>query len=114
MPFLRIQTNVAIAAETVGTVLAAASKTVAAGLGKPDRYVMVTVEPERPMIFAGSTAPTAILELSGIGLPAGQAPALSQALCTLLEAEVGIARDRVFVIFTAVDSTMWGWNGHTF
>ena len=54
-----------------------------------------------------------MLELSRIDLDGGQASRLAVSLCTLLEEQAKVAKDRVFIIFTSVDRRMWGWNTST-
>ena len=113
MPYLMIQTNQTIA-ETAGkTLLATASKLVAGELGKPESYVMVALEANVPMLFAGEDSPLAYLELKSIGLPADKTTNLSAALCNLMES-VNISKERVYIEFADAPRTMWGWNGSTF
>ena len=84
MPLLRIQTNAAIDDQTNELLLGEASKVVARELGKPESFVMIAVEAATQMMFAGSSSPTAFLELRSIGLNEIAAPSLSQALCDLI------------------------------
>lgn len=114
MPYLKIQTNHAPATEQAKTLLATASKTLAKELGKPERYVMVELTTNPLLIFAGSDEPAAYVELKSIGLPAAQIKALSQAISVLLEANLGISPSRVYIEFTDVKGSCWGWNGGTF
>ncbi len=114
MPYLKIQTNVKLADGDVDGLLKAASKAVADKLGKPERYVMVAVEGERPMVFAGQAAPTAYLELKSIGLPEDLTSDLSSVLCALMESALGIPEDRVYIEFANARGALWGWNGGTF
>lgn len=65
-------------------------------------------------MFSASTAPAAILELSGIDLDARQASSLAVSLCSLVQEQTGMTTDRVFIIFTSVERQMWGWNAGTF
>ena len=114
MPYLRIQTNHSLRAEGRASLMAEASRTVAECLAKPEQYVMVAVEDGRPMLFAASDAPAAYLELKSIGLPESQTTALSQALCALIQTEIGVSQDRVYIEFANAPRNMWGWNGATF
>ena len=68
MPTLRILTNLAIPEARRAEILAHASATVAAMLGKPESYVMVILEDGRDLIFGGSKDPAAYLELKSLGL----------------------------------------------
>lgn len=114
MPLLRIETNVALDTSNAEALVAQASQAVAGGLGKPERYVMVTVQSAVPMVMAGTAEPAAFLDLRSIGLPDGKTEALSQALCGLIESAIGVPRDRVYINFADVPRSHWGWNGGTF
>lgn len=114
MPYLKIQTNTPLTAEAAQALLAKASRTVAGLLGKPENYVMVALEPPLPMLFTGSDAPLAYLELKSIGLPEGKTAALSKTLCELMEQETGVNKERVYIEFANAKGALWGWNGGTF
>lgn len=114
MPLLKIQTNQSLDDAQQQQLLSDASKLVASELGKPENYVMVAIEPPVPMSFAGSTDPTAYLELKSIGLPDTKTTDLSSALCSLVEQATGIQKDRVYIEFADAPRAMWGWNGGTF
>lgn len=114
MPYLHIQTNRPIPEGTHQDLLHKASRLVAEQLGKPERYVMVALAPPVPMLFAGDDEPAAYLELKSIGLPRDHTPALSAALCDLLEESLAISPGRVYIEFSDAPRTMWGWDGGTF
>ena len=114
MPYLKIQTNQEIAPEQSSSWLKQASSLVADQLGKPERYVMVVMEPPQPMVFAGSDDPTVFMELKSIGLSESQTPDLSNALCELAHETLGVAQDRIYIEFSDAPRKMWGWNGATF
>jgi len=114
MPYLRIQTNLPLTKNADRTMLKQASALVAKELGKPEEYVMVALQPDTPMVFAGSDDPAAFVELKGIGLPASKTQHLSKVLSTLINAHLGIPIDRVFLNFADVPPNLWGWNGDTF
>lgn len=114
MPYLKIQTNVSLDEEGRDRLLAAASQRVAEALGKPEGYVMVAVEDQVPMRFAGSPAPLTFMELKSIGLEESQTPELSRRLCELAALHLDVAADRVYIEFAAAPRPMWGWKGGTF
>lgn len=114
MPYLLIKTNVVPADGAVAPLLRKASQRVAQALGKPEDYVMVALEHGCPMLFAGSDAPLAYLELKSIGLPAARTAELSALLASLLHEELGIAADRVYIEFSPAAGELWGWSGATF
>jgi phenylpyruvate tautomerase len=114
MPFLKIQTNVVINEEKTTAVLKKASRTVAQKLNKPEQYMMVGVETGCPMIFAGTKEPAAFVDLKAIGLPADKTKELSRLVCELIESELGVGKDRIYLNFANVPGNLWGWNGDTF
>ena len=114
MPTLKIQTNVELPETRRKAVLAAASAKVAEMLGKPESYVMVFVQTNPDMLFAGEDAPLAYLELKSLGLPEDTTPALSAALCGFMEEHFGVPSDRVYIEFASPPRHMFGWSGKTF
>jgi phenylpyruvate tautomerase len=114
MPFLKIQVNRPLADAEAKALAAKSSAVVADQLGKPERYVMTSVETNTAMQFAGSDAPLAYLELKSIGLPDSITAGTSRALCELVATETGIATDRIYIEFTDAPRKMWGWNSGTF
>lgn len=114
MPYLLIRTNKTVAATEQPSLLKKASATVAEALGKPERYVMVSLETDTSMLFAADDSPCAYLELKSIGLPGEQTPKLSATLCGLIGSELAIPPDRIYIEFADAPRHMWGWNSTTF
>jgi phenylpyruvate tautomerase PptA (4-oxalocrotonate tautomerase family) len=114
MPFLKIQLNRSLGEPEARSLAARASTLVAEQLGKPERYVMTSVETNPAMLFGGSDEPLAYLELKSIGLPESATADASQALCSLVSAETGIRPDRIYIEFSDAPRKMWGWDGGTF
>jgi len=114
MPYLKIQTNLPLSKKAERSVLQDASALVAKELGKPEEFVMIAVQADTPMMFAGTDDPVAFLELKSIGLPADKTKRLSRTLCDLINRHLGIKPERVYVKFIDVLHSMWGWKGDTF
>jgi len=114
MPYLKIQTNHPLDSGKSLEFIKSASRVVAEGLGKPERYVMVALEPPVPMIFAGSDDPTVFMELKSIGLPESRTAQLSASLCQLVHDELAVPADRVYIEFQDAPRKMWGWDKGTF
>ena len=112
MPYLHVHTNAIIHDHL--HFLTVCSSTVARALGKPESYVMVELSDNRPMMFAGSEAPLAFLELKSLGLTTSQTSELSATLCALMQQELAISADRIYIEFSAPERTMFGWNKGTF
>ncbi len=112
MPYIHVHTNVDVADEQA--FLKRCSATAAKALGKPESYVMVNLSHGKPMLFAGSDAPLAYIELKSLGLPGEATSDLSATLCTMLEDALGIEPGRVYIEFLSPERHMWGWDGGTF
>lgn len=114
MPVLSIKTNIKTAREIHYRLMSKASGLVAELLSKPEKYVMISLEDNISMVFATSDEPTAYLELKSIGLQADRTAELSKHLCSLLESELDIAKERIYIEFVDEPRHMFGWNSGTF
>jgi phenylpyruvate tautomerase PptA (4-oxalocrotonate tautomerase family) len=114
MPYLHIRTNQPVADGDRPQLLEQATRAVSDALGKSDRYVMVSLEVNPDMLFAGDDAPLAYLELKSIGLPEDRTAALSEALCAFVEQSLGVAPERTYVELANAPRHLWGWNRGTF
>jgi phenylpyruvate tautomerase len=114
MPYLKIQTNLPLSKKAERTILKTASSLVAREMGKPEEFVMLALQDNTHMLFAGSDDPVAFLELKAVGLPVRKTKKLSELLCKLIEDHLGIPPSRVYVKFINVKNGMWGWKGDTF
>jgi phenylpyruvate tautomerase PptA (4-oxalocrotonate tautomerase family) len=114
MPYLMLQTNTRISDTDKTDLLKNLSAKVAISLGKPENYVMIAIEDCTPMLFAGSDAPLAYLELKSIGLPESKTMELSATLCTAINEVLGIDTNRIYIEFADAPRGMWGWDKHTF
>lgn len=114
MPLLKIQTNTNLSTDQRDAFLKQASRAVAQQLGKPETYMMVSIETEQPILFAGTSQPAAFIDLKAIGLPVAKTAQLSAALCDLAKTGLAIPTERIYINFTDVPPHLWGWNGETF
>lgn len=112
MPLLTIKTNTRI--DNKKDLALTASKKVAEILTKPESYVMIDVMPEQTLIFAGNDEPAAFLALKSLSLPESSTADFSNALCELINQQLGIDKSRVYIEFSNPERHMWGWNGATF
>ena len=114
MPYLSIQTNQSLDESMTQQLIKKASHTVAEILGKPESYVMIALQADTPMSFAGSVDPAAYVQLKSLGLPETATTDLSQAICSLIISELNISPDRIYIEFSGPERHMWGWNNKTF
>ena len=114
MPLLKLQTSVSVPQEKRVELVKALSKITAEGIGKPETYVMVTLD-ECSACMAGEVGPAAFADIRSIGgLNSSVNRKISEQVCALLEGELGIAGDRVYLNFTEISAGNWGWNSSTF
>ena len=114
MPYFCIETNQPVDPDANQQLLKKLSAFVAELLGKPESYVMVSIQPEKPLVFGGTNEPAAFIRLKSIGLPTERCPELSQKICSLVEHELGVPKDRIFIDFKDLERNLFGWNGKTF
>lgn len=91
-----------------------ASATVSDMLGKPERYVMVIINVDQTMVFAGSDEACAYLQLKSLGLPESETAEFSSRLCKLVQETLSVPADRIYIEFSGPDRHLWGWNSATF
>ena len=114
MPYLLIETNVPLSADRASGLAALASRRASELLGKDERWVMACVRGGAALVFGGTAAPCAYMELKSLGLSSDRAEALSAGLCELAKAELGVPPDRVYIEMGAPNPALWGWDGATF
>ncbi len=114
MPLLKLETTVVVTDDMRKALLPALSKILADTTGKPEDYVMVTVTPSA-MLMSGKTGDAAFVDVRGIGGLNGDVNRrLSQKVCRLLQESLGVSPDRIYLNFTELAATNWGWKGNTF
>jgi phenylpyruvate tautomerase len=114
MPLLKLQTTVAIPPDKRKALMSSLSKTMAATIGKPEQYVMVTVD-QASIVMSSNEGDAAFVDIRSIGgLTDDVNRKLSQQVCKLLGDSLGISSDRIFLNFADVPASHWGWKGGTF
>ena len=114
MPLLKLETTVAVTEDKRASLLTSLSHIVAETTGKPERYVMVTLN-QLSMLMEGKPGEAAFVDIRGIGGLNGNINSqLSLKICQALKQSLGIAPDRIYLNFTDVPGENWGWNGQTF
>jgi phenylpyruvate tautomerase PptA (4-oxalocrotonate tautomerase family) len=114
MPLLKLETTVALTEDKWQALLASLSKTVAETIGKPQQYVMVAAS-QAAMQMSGSSGNAAFVDVRSIGGLTGDVNRrLSKKVCEQLHESLGIPPDRIYLNFTDVQASHWGWNGNTF
>ncbi len=116
MPFINVYTSAPPPApDRADALLRTLSRTLAAELQKPESYVMTCLMPPTRMTFAGTEAPACYAELKNIGaLSPSDTARLSRTLCGVLERELGVPKNRIYIEFSSIESHLFGFNGETF
>lgn len=114
MPYLNLQTNVTLINDQCSQLTQKLSQLLVEATGKPERYVLVSVEENKNMRFGGSNLPLAYLECKSIGLTTTQAKKISSEVAKQLFGELQIPADRIYIEFSDCAPEFWGWNGSTF
>jgi phenylpyruvate tautomerase PptA (4-oxalocrotonate tautomerase family) len=114
IPLLKLETTVVLTEDQRQALLASLSKIVAETIGKPQQYVMVTAS-QAAIQMSGSPGDAAFVDVLSIGGLTGVVNRkLSQKVCQLLHDSLGIPPNRIYLNFTDVQASHWGWNGSTF
>jgi phenylpyruvate tautomerase len=114
MPLLKLETTVALSDEKRQSLLPALSKIVSETLGKPESYVMVTINPAA-ILMSGKPGDAAFVDVRSIGgLSLAVNQQLSKSICTLLKESLGVAPGCIYLNFSNIDAANWGWKGSTF
>jgi phenylpyruvate tautomerase PptA (4-oxalocrotonate tautomerase family) len=114
MPLLKLETTVVLSEDKRQALLSSLSKTVADTIGKPQQYVMVSAS-QAAMRMSGNAGDAAFVDVRGIGGLTGDVNRkLSQKVCQLLHDSLGVPQNRIYLNFTDVEASNWGWDGNTF
>jgi len=112
MPLLNIKTNIKI--ENKASLAKVASKATAELLGKPESYVMINIEDDQCLMFAGNNQPCALLSLKSLGLAEDLTATFSKKLCEFINTHTAIDVSRIYIEFINPERHMWGWDKRTF
>ena len=112
MPYIKLNTNVEV--NDKPKMLRQLSQVAAKETSKPESYVMIELADNVSMLFAGSDSPLAFLECKSIGLSEKQAKSLSATISELLNTELKIPANRIYIEFSNAPAAFWGYNGSTF
>ena len=111
MPYLNIVINKPVTNKAL--LLKAASHAISKATGKSETYVMVSIDTQSNMIMAGTDDALAFLDYRALGLPTDR-NAFSAALCQMIEDQLSISGERIYVSMTDSERQNWGWNHQTF
>ncbi|KAK2537976.1 macrophage migration inhibitory factor [Columba livia] len=114
MPKLIVNTNVSkdkVPESFTGELTQQLSK----AMGKPAQCIAIQISPDQVISFGGSTDPCAVCFLYSIGKIGEQENKVySRLLCDLLNKQLKIPSDRIYVSFFDISAGNVGWNNTTF
>lgn len=114
MPFIHTQTTVALDKAKRDSLTAALNKITQSCLGKAESWIMSGYTDNADLYFQGNqNGDTAYVEVKLLGTPNPDACSkMTKEVCSLLERELGISPDRIYVSY--YPTANWGWNGSNF
>lgn len=115
MPLLKLETSVTLEPENKSALLASLGSVLARDTGKSAAHVMVLIADGVALSMAGKQGPGALVDVRGIGgLNASVNRKLSASVCELLQQQCEIPPGAVYLNFTELQASNWGFNGSTF
>jgi len=116
MPLIELDTSCDLSDADKRQALAQTLSALAAeGIGKPEQYVMACVRDKVAMTMSGTAGPAALVTIKSIG---GLSKAVNQTLANrisqVLQDELAVPKERIYLTFEELASTNWAWNGNTF
>ncbi len=114
MPCIQTKVNVKLSQETERSIKAKLGEAVALIPGKSENWLMLTFEDQCRIWFRGEdSAPAAFVEVKIYGKAPGTVyDKLTARITEILDEELGIAADHIYVKYEEV--AHWGWNGSNF
>lgn len=112
MPVLTINTNIKVETDPA-QIVRELSALCANMLGKPESYVMVQLNQQQNLIFAGTDEAAALCSLTSLGMNDNNTASYSASLCGFLQERLGIPPARTYIEFKSPERSMFGWNNAT-
>ena len=112
MPFIQVNTSSKSIVENDYLLQKDISKMIADLTGKPENYVMTMIQRDLKMTFAGSDEPCCFIKVKSIGSLSPSS--MSKSLCDLIASKTNINTDRIYIEFSDVKASNWGFNSSTF
>jgi len=115
VPLVRLETTEKLQADRKASLCASLSALCAEAIGKPEEYQMAIVLDGLTIQRSGRPGPAAFVDIRSIGsLTRKVNQILSEKICHLLQQELDIPGDRVYLNMTDIPGDRWGHDGSTF
>lgn len=113
MPYIRTTTNVSVSDEAASRIREQLGAAIELIPGKSERWLMLAMEENKKMYFAGSDEPLAMAEVSLFGGADGDSyNKLTGKITEILSDVLSIPANRIYVRYS--ETAYWGWNGENF
>ena len=112
MPFIQVNTSSKSILENDYLLQKDISKMIADLTGKPENYVMTMIQRDLKMTFAGSDEPCCFIKVKSIGSLSPSS--MSKSLCDFIASKTNINTDRIYIEFSDIKASNWGFNSSTF
>ena len=115
MPFINAKVTKELGAEQKENLKAAFGKALGT-IGKAETWVMVNIEDKSDIWLGGKKKDAgAYISVELVGKADSSASlALTKEICALLEKQLSIPSDSVYVTIKPMEGFLWGWNNQTF
>ena len=113
MPMIKVETTVSLSEEKRDVLKAELGKAISI-MGKPESYLMINLVDNQDLYFGGNKLDKgAFVEVKALGnIDAGQSDKMTAKVCEILNTQLGISGDAVYVAYFGTSN--WGWNGSNF
>ena len=114
MPYINLKTTKTVSDDKCEALKTAFGKAIESFPGKTEAWLMVGIEDGAKLGFKGDASKdSAIVDVDLLGdVNEGASEKMTSVVCDILERELGIGADRVYVKYTGYKQ--WGWNGGNF
>lgn len=114
MPYINLKTTKKVTDEKCVAIKSAFGKAIENFPGKSEAYLMVCIEGEQKIWFAGDDSrDSAVVDIQLLGsVNPSASEDMTAEVCKILEDELGISPARIYVKYEGYDN--WGWNGRNF
>ena len=114
MPYIEAKTSVKMNDSQMTRLKEALGKAIELIPGKSEQWLMINLIGECKIAFRGEFEPdSAMIEIDIFGKATDSAySALTERVCEIVNAELGVQKDRIYVKYRECDK--WGYNGFNF
>lgn len=113
MPYIELKTDKKISKSIEEELVREFGKAIETFPGKTERYLMINVEGDCSMAFAGEIGSCCIVSVDLLGSATDEVYAkMTERTCQIVSKSLGLSEDRIYVKYSEYKN--WGWNGINF